>query len=82
MNKRPFLGVAYYPEHWERRQIDEDLDKMQKVLENLSFSVNSENEVLGIILEEAGAYFAGQKSAAEVSDIIQSRISVYLKENE
>ena len=60
----------------------EDLDKMQKVLENLSFSVNSENEVLGIILEEAGAYFAGQKSAAEVSDIIQSRISVYLKENE
>ena len=28
MNKRPFLGVAYYPEHWERSQIDEDLDKM------------------------------------------------------
>lgn len=59
-----------------------DLDNMQKVLDNLSFSVNSENEVLGIILEEAGAYFAGQKSTTEVSDIIQSRISVYLKENE
>lgn len=28
MNKTPFLGVAYYPEHWERSQIDEDLDKM------------------------------------------------------
>ena len=59
-----------------------DIDNMQKILEGLSFSVNSENEVLNIILEEAGAYFAGQKSTAEVSDIIQSRIQVYLKENE
>ena len=59
-----------------------DLDKMQKILDNLSFSVNSENDVLNIILEEAGAYFAGQKSTEEVSDIIQSRIQVYLKENE
>lgn len=30
MNKTPFLGVAYYPEHWERSQIDEDLDKMME----------------------------------------------------
>ena len=28
MNKKQFLGVAYYPEAWERSQIDEDLDKM------------------------------------------------------
>jgi len=28
MNKLPFLGVAYYPEAWDRSQIDEDLDKM------------------------------------------------------
>ena len=27
-NKIPFLGVAYYPEAWDRSQIDEDLDKM------------------------------------------------------
>ena len=27
-NKLPFLGVAYYPEAWDRSQIDEDLDKM------------------------------------------------------
>lgn len=59
-----------------------DLDAMQKILEDLSFSVNSENEVLNIIMEEAGAYFAGQKSVSEVSDIIQSRVQVYLKENE
>lgn len=28
MNKKQFLGVAYYPEAWDRSQIDEDLDKM------------------------------------------------------
>ena len=60
----------------------DDLDALEKILEGLSFSVNSEREVLKIIMEEAGAYFAGQKSTDEVSDIIQSRIQVYLKENE
>ena len=61
---------------------EDDLKEMEKILENLTFSVNSEQEVLNIIMEEAGAYFAGQKTTAEVSDIIQSRIQVYLKENE
>ena len=26
MNKKQFLGVAYYPEAWDRSQIDEDLE--------------------------------------------------------
>ena len=30
MNKKSFLGVAYYPEAWDRSQIDEDLDGMQE----------------------------------------------------
>ena len=61
---------------------ESDIDSLEKILENLSFSVNSERDVLNIILEEAGAYFAGQKTTAEVADIVQSRIQVYLKENE
>ena len=77
---RNVIAVPY--EHLEYRERFRALDKMQKILDNLSFSVNSENDVLNIILEEAGAYFAGQKSTEEVSDIIQSRIQVYLKENE
>ena len=28
MSQKPFLGVAYYPEAWDRSQIAEDLDKM------------------------------------------------------
>ena len=59
-----------------------DIEAMEKILEGLHFAVNGEDAVVNIILEEAEAYFAGQKSAAEVSDIIQSRVQVFLKENE
>ena len=34
-----------------------------------------------MITEEAEAFFKGQKTAKEVADIIQSRISMYVKEN-
>ena len=40
----------------------------------------SENTIVNIIEEEAGAYYAGQKTAEEVADIIQSRVSIYLSE--
>jgi hypothetical protein len=34
-----------------------------------------------IVLEEAEAFFAGQKSAQEVAEIIQNRVQVYVNEN-
>ncbi|MDO5131814.1 MAG: extracellular solute-binding protein [Eubacteriales bacterium] len=60
----------------------DDVEALKKIVKGLTFAVNGETEVLGIITEEAEAYFAGQKSVEEVSEIIQSRVSVYLKENE
>ena len=36
---------------------------------------------MGIITEEAGAFFAGQKSAADVSAVIQSRAKIYIAES-
>ena len=36
---------------------------------------------LKIMAEEAGAYFAGQKSLQEVVDVIAVRLQVYLDEN-
>lgn len=38
-------------------------------------------EVYNIILEEAGAYFTGQKSAEDVAALIQNRVSLYISEN-
>ncbi|MCD7752635.1 MAG: extracellular solute-binding protein [Lachnospiraceae bacterium] len=40
------------------------------------------NDVMGIVLEETGAYFAGQKSAQAVAEIIQSRVGLMLSEEQ
>jgi len=42
---------------------------------------NGSDEILNIINEEAEAYFKGQKSVEEVTNIIQSRINIYVSEN-
>lgn len=39
-----------------------------------------DNEIYNIIYEEAVAFFAGQKTAKEVADIIQSRVWIYIAE--
>lgn len=70
-------GIESLPEFGEN-----DIKAIKNILKNLKFQVNGESEILMIIKEEAAAYFAGQKSAEEVADIIQSRVQVYLKENE
>ena len=41
----------------------------------------SNQEILKIIGEEAQAYYKGDKSAADVAALIQSRLSVYVSEN-
>ncbi len=41
----------------------------------------ADDKVTEIIEEEAGAYYEGQKTAEEVADIIQSRVSIYLSES-
>ena len=61
---------------------EEDLARLKAILKGLTFPVNGGSDILNIIAEESGAYFAGQKSVDEVADIIQSRVQVYLKENE
>ncbi|MCD8380647.1 MAG: extracellular solute-binding protein [Lachnospiraceae bacterium] len=40
------------------------------------------NDVMSIVLEETGAYFAGQKSAEAVAEIIQSRVGLMLSEEQ
>lgn len=51
-----------------------------KNCEGMSSDEASERIIKEIILEEAEPFFAGAKSAREVAEIIQSRVSIYLKE--
>ncbi|MCL2717926.1 MAG: extracellular solute-binding protein [Lachnospiraceae bacterium] len=42
---------------------------------------SSDEQINNIIEEEAASFFAGQKSAREAAEIIQSRVQVYVNEN-
>ncbi len=57
-----------------------DVDKVRDVI--LSSGGNSyyDEKIIRIIEEEAEPYFAGEKTAEEAAKMIQSRVSIYLKE--
>ncbi len=58
----------------------EDSEKMRTLINSVTSSRRRNPEVTRIINEEAAAFFAGQKSAKEVAEIIQNRVSNYLAE--
>jgi ABC-type glycerol-3-phosphate transport system substrate-binding protein len=57
------------------------VDQMNDTILTVNSVQRSNTEILAIIEEEAGAYFANQKTAAAVADTIQSRVQIYLNEN-
>lgn len=68
----------------EEIQLDElsaeEVNTVLDFIKSVTDVATSENTIVNIIDEEAGAYYAGQKTAEEVADIIQSRVSIYLSE--
>lgn len=60
---------------------DEEAEIFRNIINNAEPSQTSDQTVLDIIQEEAGAYFSGQKSPEDVAGIIQSRINIYINES-
>lgn len=60
-----------------QEEVDEVLDYIRSVNRVYTY----DEELIGIIQEEAAAYFAGQKKVKDVADIIQSRVQIYVNEN-
>ena len=58
----------------------EEVNEVLDFLNSIDQVGNANDAVASIINEEAAAYFSGQKSAAEVADIIQSRVQIYVNE--
>ncbi len=56
-------------------------DTYRKLMESITVAVSDSNEVNRIVLEEAGAMFAGDKTPEETARIIQSRMSIYVSEH-
>ena len=60
---------------------DEDVAKIKEIINSADTMINSNEKIMEIINEEAESFYKGQKSAEEVAKVIQSRVSVYVKEN-
>ncbi len=60
----------------------EEIDTVRELLESANKIAGSVDEQLtSIITEETDPFFKGQKSAADVANIIQNRIQIYVNEN-
>lgn len=59
----------------------EEVDEIKAMIEMARPMNGADQTVFNIILEEAGPYFKGQKSAQDVANIIQSRVDMYISEN-
>lgn len=73
-------GVMRYPAYYGTDVSEERQAEYIKVLEEARPLPMRTEPILEIILEEAGSYFNGDKSAEKVSEVINKRVQVYLDE--
>lgn len=59
----------------------QEVQELKDFIASLSLVYTSNESVNKIIEEEASAFYSGDKTAQEVADIIQSRVSIYVNEN-
>ena len=60
----------------------EEIEAVRQIIASAERTAGSVNEELvNIITEETAPFFKGQKSAKDTAEIIQNRISIYVKEN-
>lgn len=86
-NGEPVLkdtGMGIYYADWEYTYhipTREEADLTLRLIESAKpVSCGGANEVLNIINEEAEGYFQGQKTLSKVTEIIQRRVRMYVKE--
>ncbi len=60
----------------------EEVDYYVNIIKNCKKTWYNNQQITSIIEEEASACFTGQKSASEVAAVIQSRVQLYINENE
>ncbi len=73
--------VPGYDDWWSKPLTQDMVDKITAVVKGAVQVYRQQTEVMAIIQEEAGAFFAGQKSAQAVAEVIQSRVSLYEAES-
>jgi ABC-type glycerol-3-phosphate transport system substrate-binding protein len=59
----------------------EEIDGIYALIDSAVGTVSQSDDIMTIILEEAKAYFNGNKTLDQVADIIQNRAQTYVSEN-
>lgn len=59
-----------------------DIEEFQSVIAETKLFIYNDNIINGIILEEAIPFFMGDRTATEVANLVDSRVSLYLAEKE
>ena len=59
----------------------DEANQFGELVRSITDIYDEDDEISNIIYEEVDAYYTGQKSAEEVANIIQSRVSLYISEN-
>lgn len=77
-------GSVMYQDGWSyeyHTTTQEEVDQVLALIEVASPTASQNSNVMSIISEEAEGFYKGQKSAAEVADVIQRRIQNFVDEN-
>ena len=76
-------GISYGDwEYTYHTPTEEEIDILKDLISVAEpSSATGNDEITNIITEEAEAFFKGQKSVADVANVIQSRVQVYVNEN-
>lgn len=59
---------------------EEQAEQLRSAIANATKLANYDENIIGIVTEQAAAYFSGQKSAQEVAKLIQSKANIYVNE--
>lgn len=60
---------------------EEEADLLEELIGMAKPATIADMTIVNIVKEEAGAFFKGQRSAADVAGVIESRVQVYVNEN-
>ncbi|MBQ4536816.1 MAG: extracellular solute-binding protein [Lachnospiraceae bacterium] len=76
-------GISYGDWEFTYHQVtEEEVDTVLALIESSQLVSFYNDEITNIILEDAEPFFKGQKPVEEVTAIIQSRVQLYINENQ
>lgn len=58
-----------------------DIDKTMALIDSITSFYTIDEKLNAIVEEESAAFFAGQKTASAVADLIQNKVSIYIAES-